>query len=560
MERNIRKSISNLKRYQEILRVFVKYGFNDIVNKISIAIHPRIDKNLLMTQQRENLYTLSSSVRLRKAFEELGATFIKLGQMLSLRSDIIPAEFAVEFSKLQDSVQKEEIDNIKSVLIKEFGKPIDEIFLEFDETPIAAGSIAQVHKARLKNGEVVAVKILHSGIAKKIESDLEILNDLSRLIENHIPESKLFEPHEIIKEFGKTIKKELNLVLEGHYIDTFRNYLKDDPIIKIPIVYWEYTTESILAIEFINGIKISDLQNNEVIDIDKKQVTINAANSLMKQIFEIGIYHADPHPGNIFVLPGNIIAPIDFGNVGRIDDDMRNNLVEIVMGIVDRDPQRIARILINIGLVDEHINLRELKLDLMEFLDYYYSIPLKRIILSKLINEFVELTRTHQIKLPPDFIIMARTLAISETVARELNPQFSLTEVLIPFAKKAYLKKLNPFTRYRSLIRTAEGSFDLLKKLPEDLQSILYKFRNDKFIITFKHDGLEEFSRTVDCSSNRLSFAIIIAALIISTSIIMYVGKGNFLLNYPVIGICGFLVASILGIWLLIGIIRSGKL
>jgi ubiquinone biosynthesis protein len=312
-----------------------------------------------MTQQRENLYTLSSSVRLRKAFEELGATFIKLGQMLSLRSDIIPAEFAVEFSKLQDSVQKEEIDNIKSVLIKEFGKPIDEIFLEFDETPIAAGSIAQVHKARLKNGEVVAVKILHSGIAKKIESDLEILNDLSRLIENHIPESKLFEPHEIIKEFGKTIKKELNLVLEGHYIDTFRNYLKDDPIIKIPIVYWEYTTESILAIEFINGIKISDLQNNEVIDIDKKQVTINAANSLMKQIFEIGIYHADPHPGNIFVLPGNIIAPIDFGNVGRIDDDMRNNLVEIVMGIVDRDPQRIARILINIGLVDEHINLRE---------------------------------------------------------------------------------------------------------------------------------------------------------------------------------------------------------
>jgi ubiquinone biosynthesis protein len=196
----------------------------------------------------------------------------------------------------------------------------------------------------------------------------------------------------------------------------------------------------------------------------------------------------------------------------------------------------------------------------MEFLDYYYSIPLKRIILSKLINEFVELTRTHQIKLPPDFIIMSRTLAISETVARELNPQFSLTEVLIPFAKKAYLKKLNPFTRYRSLIRTAEGSFDLLKKLPEDLQSILYKFRNDKFIITFKHDGLEEFSRTVDCSSNRLSFAIIIAALIISTSIIMYVGKGNFLLNYPVIGICGFLVASILGIWLLIGIIRSGKL
>jgi ubiquinone biosynthesis protein len=560
MERNIRKSIRNLKRYQEILRVFVKFGFNDIVNKISIAFRLRIDKNLLMTQHKDNHYALSSSVRLRRAFEELGATFIKLGQMLSLRSDIIPAEFAVEFSKLQDSVQKDEFDNIKSVLIKEFGKPSDEIFLEFDETPIAAGSVAQVHKARLKSGEAVAVKILHSGIAKKIESDLEILKDLARLIEIYIPESKHFEPHEIIKEFSKTIKKELNLVLEGHNIDTFRNYLQDDPIIKIPVVYWEYTTESILTIDFIKGIKISDLQNNEVIDVDKKQVTMNAANSLMKQIFEVGIYHADPHPGNIFVLPGNIIAPIDFGIVGRIDDEMRNTLVEIVMGIVGRDPHRIARILINVGLVDDHTNLRELKLDLMEFLDYYYSIPLNRIILSKLINEFVELTRTHQIKLPTDFIILAKTLAISETVARELNPQFSLTQVLIPFAKKAYLKKMNPFTRYRSLIRTLEESFDLLKKLPGDLQSILYKFRNDKFIITFKHEGLEEFSRTIDCSSNRLSFAIIIAALIISTSIFMNVGKENLLLNYPLIGICGFLVASILGIWLLIGIIRSGKL
>lgn len=559
MKRIVRDSISNLKRNQEILRVFIKYGFNDIVSKISIVKRLREDKNPLSTQ-RENLNALSSSERLRMAFEELGATFIKLGQMLSLRSDFIPAEFASELSKFQDSVQKDDTEKIKSALTKEYGKPVTDVFLEFDETPIAAASIAQVHKAKLKNGETVAVKILHPGVAEKIESDLDILKNLSKLIEKHIPESKPYQPVEIIKEFDKTIKKELNLVFEGHNIDTFRNYFQDDPTVKMPTVYWEYSTESILVTEFINGIKVSELLKNEVADIDPKQVTMNSANALMKQIFEIGIFHADPHPGNIFVLPGNIIAPIDFGNVGRVDDEMRNAFVEMIMGIVDQDPHRIVRALINIGFVDDHTNLRGLKVDLMEFIQHYYKVPLNRINLSKLIDEFIELLRTHQVKLPADLSVLIRTLVISEAVARELYPQFNLAEILIPFTKKAYLNKLNPFTRFQSLIRTAEEGFDLLKKLPEDLQSILYKFRNDKFTITFKHDGLEEFGRRIDSASNRLSFAIIIAALIIGSSMIMYLGKGNLPLSYPVIGISGFAVASVLGIWLLIGIMRSGKL
>lgn len=559
MKKNIKDSVSNLKRYQEILRVFVKYGFSDIVNKISIAALSRIEKKLHPTQ-KENLNALNSSVRLRMAFEELGATFIKLGQMLSLRSDFIPAEYAEEFSKLQDSVQKDEAEKIISLLINEYGKPINEVFLEFDEIPIAAASIAQVHKAKLKSGEVVAVKILHPGVAQKIEADLEILNNLSRLIETYIPESRPYQPIEIIKEFDKSIKKELNLIFEGYNIVTFRNHFQDDPTIKIPIVYWEYSTESILVTEFINGIKISELLKNEVSDIDPKQVIVNSANSLMKQIFEIGIFHADPHPGNIFVLPGNVIVPIDFGNVGRIDDEMRYAFIEMIMGIVDQDTHQIVKALVNIGFVDDHSNLRGLKLDLMEFLSHYYKIPLNRINLSKLIDEFVELLRTHQIKLPADLSLLIRTLVISETIARELYPQFNFAEVLIPFAKKEYLNKLNPLTRFRSLIRTAEEGFDVLNKIPEDIHSILYKFRNDKFIINFKHHGLEEFGKKIDSSSNRLSFAIIIAALIIGSSLVMFLGKGNLPLSYPVIGISGFAIASVLGVWLLIGIMRSGKL
>jgi ubiquinone biosynthesis protein len=559
MKKVLRRRFSNLNRYQEILRVFFKYGFDDIVNRIGITKRIRIDKTQ-HTIQSENIIALNISERLRMAFEELGATFIKLGQMLSLRSDIIPAEFAREFSKLQDSVQKDETEKIKSVLTTEYGKPVNDVFLEFDETPIAAASIAQVHKAKLKTGEVVAVKILHPGITEKIEADLEILKNLSKLIETHIPESRPYQPVEIIKEFDKSIRKELNLVFEGYNIDTLRNYFQDDPTIKMPIVYWEYSTESILATEFINGIKISELLINEASDIDPKQVTMNSANALMKQVFEIGIFHADPHPGNIFVLPGNVIAPIDFGNVGRIDDEMRNAFIEMIMGIVDQDPNRIVKALINVGFIDDHTNLRGLKIDLMEFINHYYKVSLNKINLSKLIDEFIELLRTHQIKLPADLSILIRTLGISEAIARELYPQFNFAEILIPFAKKTYLNKYNPFTRFRSLIRTAEESFDLLNKIPENLQSILYKFRNDKFIINFKHQGLEEFGRRIDSSSNRLSFSIIIAALIIGSSMIMYLGKGNLPLSYPVIGISGFIAASVLGIWLLIGIMRSGKL
>jgi ubiquinone biosynthesis protein len=227
---------------------------------------------------------------------------------------------------------------------------------------------------------------------------------------------------------------------------------------------------------------------------------------------------------------------------------------------VDQDPHRIARALVNIGFVDDHTNLRGLKIDLMEFISHYYKVPLNRINLSKLIDEFIELLRTHQIKLLADISVLIRTLVISEAIARELYPQFNLAEILIPFAKKTYLNKFNPFTRYRSLIRTAEEGFDLLNKIPENLQSILYKFRNDKFIINFKHQGLEEFGKRIDSSSNRHSFAIIIAAFIIGSSIVMYLGKGNLPLSYPVIGITGFVAASVLGVWLLIGIMRSGKL
>lgn len=555
---SIQKKIRSLKRYQEILTIFVKYGFSEVVNKLGVALLPETAKNLLFSQGT-NINALSTHVRVRMAFEELGSTFIKLGQMLSLRPDFLPQEYLSELAKLQDCVECKILSDVKEVILQELNKPYDEIFKEFELTPIASASIGQVHKARLMTGEEVAVKILHQGVEKKIESDIEIMLDIAELVETHIPESQLYNPVGIVNEFGKSIIKELNLVNEGRNMDCFRQYMKDEPTVKTPVVYWDYTTEKVLVTEFINGTKISELQTDSP-GINLKQVAVNGAKSLLKQIFEIGFFHADPHPGNIFVLPGNVLVPIDFGNVGRLSEELQDALLDILIGIVEKDVSRIARTLMHIGILEEHLVLRDLERDLMEFLDHYYGIPLNRLNVSKLLNEFMVLIRNHRIKLPPDLILMARALAISEAVGRSLYPDLDMFELVTPFTEKAMLRRLNPFHRYKSLLHTAENTIDLLKDFPENIRSILLKIRNDKLNITFHHKGLEELRHDIDRSSNRLSFSIIIASLIIGSSFIIQLDKGPMLWEYPLIGIVGYIIATVLAVWLLIGIIKSGKL
>ena len=560
MKRDIRKSIRHLNRYQVILRTFIKYGFWDIVDKIKIGLIPDMAKKIMPQIEKKELTVLSTPERLRMAFDELGATFIKFGQILSLRPDLIPPDIAQEFSKLQDEVAAERFDEIELQLNQEYKKPFREMFAEFDRTPLAAASMAQVHKAKLKSGEEVAVKILRPNIKRLIETDVDILLNLAKLIEKHIPESKMYDPVGIVKEFDKTIRKEQNLVLEGRNIDIFRRNTKNDLTITTPFVYWDYTTEKILVLDFIKGIKISDLQAMDDSGIDRKQVAENGAKSILKQIFEYGFFHADPHPGNIFVLPENIIAPIDFGMMGRIDDEMRDDLLNILRGIVDKDAYRIARILLKIGLIEDQINSRALQRDILDLIDRYYEIPLNQIDTAVPLNEFMELIREHHIKLPADMVMMLRALVISEAVGVKLYPEFNLFDLLIPFTKDIFFDRFNPFIQYKQILRIIEQSVDILKGLPEDLQNILLKIKNDRISINLQHVGLEDFTRELDRASNRIAFSMIIAALIVGSSLVIQLNKGPLIWDYPALGVIGFVLASVLGIWLLISILRSGKL
>ena len=560
MLRDIRKSIRHLTRYQEILRVFVKYGFWDVVTKIKIGLIPDMAKKILPQIEKKGFTHLEKSVRLRMAFEELGTTFIKLGQMLSVRPDLIPPEIAQEFSKLQDDVAAEPFEKVELILVQEYNKPLSDLFSEFDKTPLAAASMAQVYKAKLKSGEIVAVKILRSNLKQKIATDIDILSNLAQLLVKHIPESKLYDPVGIVKEFDKTIRKEQNLMLEGRNIDTFRGYAKDDPTLKIPLVYWDYTTDKILVTEFIDGIKISEINTMDEKGIDRKEVAKNGASTLLKQIFEYGYFHADPHPGNLFVLPGNIIAPIDFGMMGRLDEEMKKDLLDILRGLVDKDAYRITRVLLKIGLLEDQVNSRALERDILDFIDRYHGIPLNQLDAAIPLNEFMELIQEYQIKLPADLVMMGKALVMSEATGVRLYPEFNLFELLTPYARRAIFDSLNPLNHYKRIFNILEQSTDLLRGLPEDLQSLLMKIKNDKMILNLEHKGLDNFTREIDRSSNRISFALVIAALIIGSSFVIQIDKGPMLFDYPALGVIGYVLASVLGVWLLFGILKSGKL
>ncbi len=550
----------HLSRYQEILKVFVKYGFWDIVSKIKIGLIPDLTKKVLPQIEKKDIAILGTPVRLRMAFEELGTTFIKFGQMLSLRPDLIPPEIAQEFSKLQDDVAAEPFKVVEPNLVKEFNNSLFDVFTDFDKKPIAAASMAQVHKAKLKSGEIVAVKILRSNLKQKIKTDTDILSNLAQLLVKYIPESKLYDPIGIVKEFDKTIRKEQNLMLEGRNIDTFRRYVKDDPTLKIPRVYWDYCTEKILVTEFIDGIKISEVEIMDKLGIDRKEVAKNGMNTILKQIFDYGFFHADPHPGNLFVLPGNIIAPIDFGIMGRLDEEMKKDLLDVLRGLVDKDANRITRVLLKIGLLEDQVNSRALERDILDFIDRYHGIPLNQLDASIPLNEFMELIQEYQIKLPADLVMMGKALVMTEATGVKLYPEFNLFEQLIPYAQSAFFDSINPLNQYKKILNILEQSSDLLRGLPEDLQYLLLKIKNDKLKLNLEHKGLDNFARELDRSSNRIAFSLVISALIVGSSFIIQIDKGPMLLGYPTFGVIGYVLASVLGIWLLFGIMKSGKL
>jgi ubiquinone biosynthesis protein len=555
----INRNLRNIRRYRDIVRVLFKYGFDNLLEYLNLHHLARKGRRLLR-RDTSAIAEMTPAERMRLALEELGPTFIKLGQILSTRPDIVPPEFVIEFARLQDRVAPVDFDAIRSQVELELKGTIEDFFSRFDEEPIAAASVAQVHRARLKSGEEVVVKVRRPGVTEVIATDIDALRGLAHLAHSHLPGSELYNPVGLVKEFSRTIRRELDFSREGHTIEKFRSNFAGDRTLHFPDVHWQCTTRGLLTMEYIDGIKVSDLPTLALEGLDRKTIARRGADAFLKQVLVHGFFHGDPHPGNVFILPGNVICLLDYGMVGRVDPTLRNYLSDVIMCIVSRDMEELVALMLHSGDIVGEVNERVLQRDLSDFVDSYYELPLKEIEVGRMMMEFIEIVTTHHIRLQPDVMLLAKALVSIEGMGRMLDPDFDMVGAVQPFIKSLLRERVSPKRVMGSTSSLVMSYVNLTRSLPRDLRDILNRLKRNNFRIDLEHRGLDRFIRELDKSVNRLSSSLIIAALIVGSSIVMEADKGPKLLGVSFLAFLGYAIAGLIGLWWIVAILRSGRL
>lgn len=553
------RNIRTIRRYRQIIRILFKYGFEHILEYLNISHMTRRGRRFF-SRPEARLAALSPAERMRLVLEELGPTFVKLGQILSTRPDIIPRQFVEEFAKLQDNVPPFPFEDVRLQILQELGGEIEDIFSEFDETSIAAASIAQVHAARLKSGEKVVVKVRRPQIVELVETDIDALMWLAQLIERHLPNRDLYEPVAIVREFARTIRREMDFTREGHTIEKIASNFSGDPTLFFPQVFWNASSRGILTMEYVNGIKVTDYRSLEEAGLDRHEIARRGADAILKMVLVHGFFHGDPHPGNVFILPENVICFLDYGMVGRLDEQLKNYLLDILIAILKRDVDEVISLLLHSGDIADTLNIRGLRRDLSEFIDSYYELPLKEIEVGKMVQEFIDIATTHQIKFQADMMLLAKTLVTIEGMGRELDPGFDMVEHLRPFMEESIKARLSPRNIGVQFTESLKPYLQLARNLPNDIREVLNRINRNKFKIDLEHRGLDHFITELDKSINRLSFSLIIASLIVGSSIVMQIDRGPKLMGFPVFAFLGYSIAGFIGFMWLIAIIRSGRL
>jgi len=581
------RTVKHLRRYRHIVGVLIKYGFEEAAGIFARRFHIGLGGRVLPGLDRQRLLQVSLPQRVRMAAEELGPTFIKLGQLLSTRPDLVPDEYVRELEHLQDNVAPEKYDAIREAVKSELGGYPEEIFAKFDSVPIAAASIAQVHRAVTHEGHDVVVKIRRPGIVKTLRVELEILKDLAVLFKSRAKLPETFDPVRMVGEFSEAVSKEVDLANERRNQERFIRNFEGDPTVHVPRVFERYCTGGVLTMEFIDGLKPSQIPRDhfkrrrsaktcgvrpstepasasasqpDESKPDPRIIASRGADFVLKQVFDFGFFHTDPHPGNFLILPANVVAPLDFGQVGRLTRQDRMLLEQMVLAIVDNDAAKMVHGLERAQVIDEDTNLADLTRDLEDILDTYSNLPLKDIPLGEAIRRTFDVMRENRIEPPRDFTLMLKSLMTIEAFASDMDPEFQIMEHLKPYARKFTYEQVRPRTLFRQFRTAARSTGELASRLPDDAQAILGKFRRGRFKVHIHHEHLEELEDTLDVSSNRLSFSVILAALLIASSMLVP-QEGTILgiIRYQTLGIVGYLTAAIIGIWLLISIIRYRK-
>ncbi|MCU0722657.1 MAG: AarF/UbiB family protein [Planctomycetes bacterium] len=559
---SIARTYGHLRRMRRIVQVLSRYGFGYVVLRMNLGRVPLVGRLGRVTDLPENLTPVQDlAFRTRKVLEDLGTTFVKLGQILSYRPDLLPEEFIEQFRGLQDRVKPFETAKAKETVREAVGKELGEVFSRFDEVPVGAGSIGQVHRAALADGTEVIVKVKRPGIDAEIRADVGLLSALARMSEHYLPEIRVARPVMLVEEFEHQMEKETDFRIEAANTAQFLKVRDRLPGIRIPRVFWEYTNRDVLVVERLDGAPLGDLARLEALGLDRGALARRLADAFLTQFFEIGLFHADPHAGNLLVGGDGTIGLVDFGLVGHLSEEVRGHLGTLILGGIRRDPEIILEVYREMGVVSEDSSSRDLKHDIVDMLDKYLGLPLGQIDTLALFQDIVRLGRKYQAVLPRDFVLLGKSMVTVSDVLKTLDRRFNVLETAAPHARTLLAERLSPRRLLQSGLGTGWAFAGLLRRLPGDVTSVLRRLRAGEFRLNVRHEGIERMTEEMERSSNRVALSVILASMAVGSALLTVAKVGPTVLgDLPVLGGAGILASLLCGVLIVLSILRSGRI
>ncbi len=554
-------TVRDLGRLQDIASVLIRWGFGDVVKRMGMAgVLEKAGRLLHWQAVEEGRLRMDVPTRLRCTLQDLGPTFVKLGQVLATRVDLLPPAWIDELGKLQNAVPALPWDAVLPQLREDLGAEPEAVFARVEHEPLAAASLAQAHRAWLADGSAVVLKIRRPGIRDTVEADLRLLKHLAVIVEKNLPELRRYHPQRIVQQFSASLRRELDFAAECRNAERIaHNFAGRDDIV-IPRVYWQWTCERLNVQECLEGVPGRDLAAVDAMGLDRVQLARTGAGLVLKMVLEDGFFHADPHPGNIFYMPDGAIGVIDFGMVGRVTEQRRFQIVRLLHGLVVHDSAAVAEVLAD--WTEENNDIDEVRLQESAdvFVDQYRGVPLKDLRMGAMLGDVTAMLREHGLSLPADLALMIKAFLTLEGMGRQLDPDFDMASEARPYLERAMLERFAPDVLVRRGRRTLSGLVDLLRDMPRDVHRLLQSARRGKLQMHIEVDTLRAFGEQVDRSANRLTMGIITASLVIGSSIVMNsVGGGVSNRWLMALGVLGFVGAALCGIWILFSIWRSGR-
>lgn len=550
--------VRDLPRLHEIASVMIRYGWGDLVRILGISGMLERAGRVLHWHSTSEIAHLEAPVRIRRALEELGPTFVKLGQLLATRVDMFPPHWIAEFEKLHSQVPAVSYDTLHADLLAALGGEPDGVFAEFDRVSLAAGSIAQVHRARLRDGTPVVVKIRRPGIEEVIRADLRILDHAARLLDSELPDLRRYDPVHIVSQFRRSLYRELDLAKEARNIEQFARHFADDPEVTIPRVIARFTTPRVNVQTEIVGVAGVSPDKLRAAGLDPRLLASRGADAVLRMVLVHGYFHADPHPGNILFLPDNRIGMIDFGMVGMLTETRRNQIVDLLHALTRKDEQRLLQVLLDWS-GDTVLDDERLAYDVAEMLQSYDDLRLKDVKIGSLLNDITALMRDNNLLLPADLTLLFKTLITLEGLGQQLDPEFHMIDHVTPFVERIIQHRYTPGALVARGRKSLREALEVLADLPRDLRHLMRDVRRGRVRVDLDLKRLDHFGHQLDRASNRLTMGILTASLVVGSSIIMTVQGGPQLFGLPLFGLLGFLIAFLNSLWIIFSIWRSGK-